>query len=294
MGRNTIRAGFVAALTLVWTGLWTGAAFADDPPAPDLSRYTLFDPAPDSALGAICTDRPTKSNGPCTAPAGHFQLESDLLNASWQRSGGVTTDTYLFTDPTLKLGLTSTTDAEISIVPVETVVTHDHGAGANSTLTGIGDLFAVVKWNVFGAGSDVSISLSPYVKLPTARHGIGNGAVEEGLLIPAQINLPAGWQLTLNGEIDALKNQDGDGRHANYIGIVSISHPLTKTLTGAVELWGDANADPTGTVKQYSFDLSLAWIPARMQNLQFDGGLNLGLNNATPGAQVYVGVSRRF
>jgi hypothetical protein len=29
-------------------------------------------------------------------------------------------------------------------------------------------------------------------------------------------------------------------------------------------------------------------------NLQLDGGANFGLNRATPQAQLYVGVSRRF
>jgi hypothetical protein len=271
-----------------------GVALADDPGGGVQPDYTLFNPVPDSQLGPICTDRPTKSNGPCSVPAGHFQLESDLLNVTFQRTDGVTTDTYLFTDPTLKLGLDKTTDAEVSLVPLETVVTHDRVAG-DSTLTGVGDLFARLKWNFIGAdGGDVSIALSPYVKLPTARHGIGDGAVEEGLLIPAQITLPAGWSLTLNGEVDALKNQDDTGRHANYIGIVSFSHPLTKALTGSAEVWSDVDDDPSGTIRQYSFDLALAWIPDALPNLQFDGGLNIGLNDATPGAQVYVGVSRRY
>ena len=44
-------------------------------------------------LRPFCTDRPTKSDGACTVDAGHFQIESDLFNATPQRSQGVTTDT---------------------------------------------------------------------------------------------------------------------------------------------------------------------------------------------------------
>lgn len=282
-----------AALAAVILSAASGAARADDAPAPDRSGFTLFNPAPDSALRSLCTDRPTKSTGPCTVDAGHFQLESDIFNASFQRTGGVTTDTYLFTNPTLKLGLTNTLDAELNIAPLETVVTHDHGA--NSTLTGVGDLFARLKWNLIGEdGGNLSIALAPYVKAPTARHGIGNGAVEEGLIVPVQVTLPAGWSLTIDPEIDALKDQNGSGRHANYVGLLSFSHAVTKTVTGSVEIWGDVNDDPAGTVRQSSFDLGLAWIPEKAPNLQFDGGVNIGLNNATPGAQVYLGVSRRF
>jgi hypothetical protein len=291
------RAPLGACLALAVLAASTGLAWADDTPAsgppPDKSAFNLFNPAPDADLRSLCTDRPTKSSGPCTVDAGHFQIESDLINVTFQRKGGVTTDTYLFTDPTLKVGLTNALDGEVSIAPVQTIVTHDHGADA--TLTGIGDLFGRLKWNIVGVdGGDLSISLSPYIKLPTARHGIGNGTVEEGLLIPAQVTLPAGWSLIVNGELDALKNQNDTGRHINYVGILCLNHPLSKTLTGSVELWTDVNDDPNGVVRQSSFDLAAAWIPAATPNIQFDAGVNIGLNNATPGAQVYLGASRRF
>ena len=291
MARNIRRLGW-AVLALLGAA---GIAQADDgaAPTPDRSGFTLFNPAPDSALRSLCTDRPTKSTGPCTVDAGHIQVESDIFNATFQRTGGVTTDTYLFTNPTVKLGLLNTLDAEVNIAPVETVRTH--GGGADGALTGIGDLFARLKWNLIGEdGGDVSIALAPYVKLPTARHGIGDGAVEEGLILPVQVTLPAGWSLTVDPEVDALKDQTGNGRHLNYSGLVSFSHAVSKTLTGSAEIWTDVNQDPSGTVRQYSVDLGLSWIPQKAPNLQFDGGVNIGLNDATPGAQVYLGVSRRF
>jgi len=270
------------------------AAPAQSPP-PDKSGYTLFDPTPDALLRPFCTDRPTKSSGACTVDAGHFQIESDIFNATFQRTGGVTTDTYLFTNPTFKLGLTNTTDAELSITPIETVVTHDHTTGSNSTVTGIGDLFARLKWNLMGDDDgDVAVTLSPYVKLPTARHGVGDGAVEEGMILLLDFNLPAGWSMNVDPEADALKNADNTGRHLNYSGVVSVSHPIDKAFTGTLEFWTDVNEDPAGTIRQSSFDLTLAWIPPKTPNLQFDGGLYLGLNNATPGVQAYVGVSKRF
>jgi hypothetical protein len=264
-------------------------------PAPDKSGFTLFDPTPDADLRSFCTDRPTKSTLACTVDAGHFQIESDIFNATFQHLGGVTTDTYLFTNPTLKLGLTNTTDAELTIAPIETVVTHDHVTGSDSTLTGVGDLFAKLKWNLIGDdGGDVAVTLAPYVKAPTARHGIGNGAVEEGVLLPITLTLPAGWALTIDPEADALKNANDNGRHLNYSGLLNFSHAITKTISGAVEIWGDVNDDPAGTVRQRSLDFALTWIPAKTPNLQFDVGTNFGLNSATPGAQAYFGVSRRF
>ncbi|HKT52887.1 MAG TPA: hypothetical protein VJP88_00430 [Caulobacteraceae bacterium] len=61
-----------------------------------------------------------------------------------------------------------------------------------------------------------------------------------------------------------------------------------------ITLWGDLNDDRAGDDKQTTLDLAGAWIPAKRPNFQLDGGVNLGLNSRTPGAQIYVGVSRRF
>jgi hypothetical protein len=257
--------------------------------------YTLFNPTPDSALRPLCTDRPTKSNGPCTVDPGHLQIEADVFDAQVQHSDGIRIETYFMADPTMKLGLTKSLDAEVNIAAIESVAIRTPGGLTNRTATGVGDLYTRLKWNFFGVdGGLVSIALSPYVKLPTARLGVGNGATEEGLLVPVQFNLPNGWTLGFNGEVDALKNQNNSGRHANYLGIVNLSHPLTKTLTGTVELWTDLDNDPARNVRQNSFDVALGWVPKATPNVQFDGGLNFGLNEATPHIQVYAGVSRRF
>ena len=270
-------------------------ARADDPPAPDKSGFTVFDPVPDNDLRSLCTDRPTKSTSPCTVDAGHWQVESDVYNYTTQTTDGVTTTSQLFTNPTVKLGLTNNLDVEANIAPYEEVSTHDAAAGATTTASGVGDLFLKAKLNLLGDdGGNVGFALVPYVKVPTAPLGVGNGAVEEGILAPIQLALPANWQLVIDPEFDLLANSAGAGRHANISGLLSFGYPVTKTVTVSLEVWGDANFDPAGMVRQASFDLGAAWIPAKAPNFQLDGGVNLGLNRATPGVQAYVGVSRRF
>jgi hypothetical protein len=273
------------------------AARADDPtpPAPDKSGYTLFDPTPDADLRSLCTDRPTKSTSPCTVDAGHWQVESDVYNVTLQTTDGVTTTTQLFTNPTLKLGLTNNLDFEVNIAPYEQVSAHDSASGVTTTSNGVGDLYLKAKLNLAGDdGGAFGFALVPYVKVPTAPRGVGNGAVEGGIITPLQFNLPANWQLVIDPEFDSLANAVGGGQHANLAGLLSFSYPATKTITVSLEVWGDSNFDPTGTVNQTSFDLGAAWIPAKAPNFQLDGGVNLGLNRATPGAQAYIGVSRRF
>ena len=260
-------------------GLAAGLAFADDA----------------SALRPLCTDRPTKSTAPCTVDAGHVQIESDLFNFTVDHSGGGDVKTYLFTNPTIKYGLTANLDAEINMVPYAVVTSRDAATGVTSRTSGVGDLFVRLKWNLLGnAGGNVGLALSPYVKLPTASRGIGNGGVEAGLIAPVNINLPANWSVTIDPEIDLQKNAGDDRRHINTSGLISLSRGVSKTLTLSAELWADQNFDPQGEQTQVSADLGAAFIPAKAPNLQFDGGVNFGLNHNTPGTQVYIGVSRRF
>jgi hypothetical protein len=278
--------------------IWLAAAsvaHADPAQAPDKSGFTLFNPTPTADLRSLCTDRPTKSTGTCTVDAGHWQLEADVYNYTTQTVGGVTTTTQLFTNPTLKLGLTNTLDVEINIVPYETVTTHDKNAGTNVTAGGVGDLFLRAKLNLLGDdGGDVGFAVVPYVKIPTAPTTIGNGEVEGGVIAPIQLNLPLNLQLVIDPELDVLANAVGAGRHLNTSGLLSFTYPLTKTVNVSAEIWGDANFDPAGTITQASFDLGAAWIPAKTPNFQLDGGVNIGLDHATPAAQAYLGVSQRF
>ena len=124
--------------------------------------------------------------------------------------------------------------------------------------------------------------------------GVGNGAVEGGLIAPISVNLPAGWSLVIDPEADVLKNANDDGRHLNTSGLLGLSRGVTKTLTLSAELWTDRDFGPGATRTQASADLGAAYIPASAPNWQVDGGVNLGLNRQTPAAQLYLGLSHRF
>ena len=265
-----------------------GAARADDA----AGGYSLFSPVPADKLRGLCTDRPTKSTGPCTVDAGHWQAESDIYNVTVQRDAGITTTTELFTNPTLKLGLTDSLDAEVNIAPFERVTVKDHGVTTRTS--GAGDLYLRLKDSLVGGdNAKVAISLSPFLKVPTARSGLGDGAAEGGIIVPVQFAL-GDWQLLFDPELDVLKNAADDGRHVSAAGLVSLSRPASKTVTLSAELWTQSDFDPNRTTTQYSADLGAAWIPAKAPNLQLDTGVNLGLNRATADVQVYVGISRRF
>ena len=262
--------------------------------APDKSAYTLFDPTPVDEMRSFCTDRPTRSNLPCTVDAGHILYESDVINWSYAHTGGVTTNPSLFTNPTLKLGITNRVDAELNIVPAERIFTNS--PLGKSSIGGSGDLFLRTKVNLASPeGGDFQLTALPYVKLPTAKPGIGNKAVAGGLIMPVSFGLPSDFTLLFDPEIDILRNALNTARHANFASLANLSHALSGSVTGWVELFGSVNDDPSGTVKQASLDLAVSWIVwDKLPDLQLDLGANIGLTSATPRVQAYAGISQRF
>jgi hypothetical protein len=250
------------------------------------------DPQSQGGLRPLCPDRPSKGTSACTVDKGHVQLEADAVNWTYDHEDGVTTRTLFLANPTLKLGVTDDFDVEADIAPYVRMSTE--AGGASSATSGVGDLFLKVKWSLAGNhGGDLGLALEPYVKAPTAKSGIGDGAWEGGLLVPVSYSLPMGWSLGVTPELDVMLNGSGSGRHVGLAIPVGLSHAIGP-LNGTVELWTDQDFDPAGTNRQYSLDFAAAWQPKDQPNLQLDGGVNLGLNRATPDVQVYVGLARRF
>ncbi len=273
------------AILLILCTLFATPALGDA--MPGAPPHDAFAPLP-AGVTPICTDRPTRSNFACTVPDGQIQIEADGINWSRLSQNGATTDTVLYTNPTVKLGVSPSTDIEANWVPYESV--HTRGAG---THYGAGDLVLRLKQRLTATDAKVSISILPYIKAPTARLGIGNGQWEGGALLPVNVALPKDFTLTLVPEVDVLANgADPAKRHAQYQQVVNLGKALTPAVTLYGELWTAQNFETAGTVSQYSADVAAAWL--MRPTLQFDVGGNFGLNKATPAAQVYVGMSTRF
>jgi hypothetical protein len=245
-------------------------------------------PGAASAEAPICTDRPTKSNTPCTVPEGDVQIEADVTQWTRASAAGVTRETILFTDPTVKYGVLAHLDVEVSWAPWEQVRTSFNGHA--TTVSSVGDLFLRGKWAAFD-GEVFETSLIPYVKLPTASHEVGNGHVEGGLIAPVVIKLPAEFKLTQCPELDALSNADRPGAHLNVIDVIDLSRSLGKWTLYA-EIWNDQDFAPTGTRAQTTFDVAASWLLTN--NAQLDAGANFGLDRDAPQQQFYLGVSGRF
>ena len=87
-------------------------ATASSDPAPDKSGYNLFNPTPDDEMRKFTPDRPAKGFSVRTIDAGHFELETDIVNTTTSNDRGTVTRSIEALDPTVKLGLTNWMDFE--------------------------------------------------------------------------------------------------------------------------------------------------------------------------------------
>jgi hypothetical protein len=220
--------------------------------------------------GPICTDRPAKANAVCTVPAGTFQLETNTIGWSLTRAAGAQTKVLTVGSSFVKLGLTNRSDLE----------------------SGLGDVVVRYKQRLTGEDAKVQAALIPFVKLPTAKSGIGNDKVEVGLAVPISFALAGPVTMTVGPELDLLADADGHGRHAALINLVNVAVPVMRRVTLAAELWSNFNLDPAGRVQQASLDGSVAY--AISGDLQLDAGINIGLTPDTSDIELYSGLSARF
>ncbi len=238
-------------------------------------------------LRPFCADRPGKATPPCILDAGHLQLETALADAVFQRAPGQHEDITAYGASELRLGLTPRLEVEAAWSPV--IV--DHARGVHTT-TGSGDATFGLRYSLTDPAKDgPQVSAQPYVNAPTATHGLGEGGWSGGFRAPVSAPLPKGFSLGFTPQLDIVRNAAGGGTHAAESATVSLSRAFGDTTLGA-EAWGENNSAPGRTTRQASFDLFVAQLVGK--DNQLDAGANFGLNHATPTSEIYVGVSRRF
>lgn len=262
----------------------------------DKSQFNLFNPTPDDALRPFSTDRPGKTHSSLTVDAGHFQLEGDFWNYTWDH--WTTTDTtlraYTVVNPNLKLGITNWAELDVFLPLYNSAnVRSRNGGGGPFRADGFGDVLLGGKVNLFGNDTgDQALGAIGFVKVPTAARGLGNNMVEYILNVPFTTALPRGFSLTVEPAIGLLRNLYKQGYQGDYQILLNLNRPIvagvvTAALELALEFPGDHNISP-----RHTLDPSLQWLVT--PNLQLDAGVYVGLTKAAPDWNPYVGISFRY
>src|SRR5580698_8340444 len=84
---------FSAVVLITAPGVRMSAQETDSIP-PDKSIYDLFNPVPENLMRDLSPDRPDVTESPFTVDAGHYQLEMDFANFTYDKAGGTTTKTW--------------------------------------------------------------------------------------------------------------------------------------------------------------------------------------------------------
>jgi hypothetical protein len=298
---DLVRSGLRAPAAGLTVGLLalSPSARADDQASPnagvpDKSGYTLFNPTPDDEMRKFAPDRPAKGFSVRTIDAGHFEFELDTFNYTYSNYLGIITHSFQTLDPTFKIGVTNWADVEVQFNGLQASHSFDALSGASvESGAGFGDIVLRTKMNLIGNDDGpVGFALIPYVKLPSSAPIISNGAIEGGLIAPLALRLPQDYLVTLMTEVDALKDS-ANHREANFVNLIGVSHPLPgiEGANATVELFSAVGSDRAAP-PIYTFDLGMNFRINKHTIL--DVGLNLGLNNAAPKAQIYTGISVRF
>ena len=246
-----------------------------------LALAAAADPAP------ICTDRPAKANAVCTVPPGEFQVESSAIGWAQSGDGGTRTTLLYVGSSVMKYGVDRRSDLQLGFTPYLRFKNRE--AGRQEVISGIGDLTIRYKYRLTDGERPVQVAIIPFIKVPTAKRGMGNRRVEGGLAFPISFTLSGPVALTLGPEVDVLADGDGAGRHAALINLVNLAATVVPRLTIAGELWSNINFDPAGTARQASADAAVAY--ALSDRVQIDGGVNAGLTRHTPDIEFYAGFS---
>ncbi len=165
--------------------------------------------------------------------------------------------------------------------------------GVRESASGFGDVTVGYKQQLTSGDAALQVSVLPVIKIPTARHALGNGKWEGGLLVPVGYSIPKSpFGIGLTPEMDWVADADGRGHHAAMVQVASVGWQVSPKLNLSADIWGQWDWDPSGTTRQASADGSVAYLLSK--DVQLDAGANFGLNRVTPDVELYTGVSVRF
>lgn len=263
---------------------------------PDRRAYNLFNPTPREHMRPMATDRPDKTESPYTLDAGHFMFEMDVATYTYDRdrSAGadVRTQGWAIAPVNLKLGLTNDIDLQVIIEPYSRVRTDDRAAGTIERQSGFGDITTRLKVNLWGNdGGTTAFAIMPFLKFPTNQDGLGNKSVEGGVIFPLAVELPHGWGLGMQTEVDFLRTENGGGYHASFLNSITLGHDIVGNLAGYMEFFSEVSTQ-RNTPWVGTFDVGLTY--AVTENIQLDAGINIGVTESAPDFNPFLGLSWRF
>jgi hypothetical protein len=262
---------------------------------PEGIRYTLFHPVPENSLRELNADRPDKTDCPFTVDAGHFQVEMDLVNMTYNQPDskhnyvGFTSAEVM--PMNLKIGLLTNLDFQLVFTSYRWDKINDRNKGAAFSKAGFNGITPRFKVNLIGNdGGFFALALIPFLSLPVGQNPFGNNSVEGGLGIPFAFDIP-GWDVGFQSTIHINRNNTGTKYHSEFDNSISIGHSVLGRLSLSGEFFSSVSAQSDmswiGT-----FD---TWLTYQFnENLRVDSGVYIGLTPAADEWHPWMGFTWRY
>ncbi len=256
--------------------------------AADKSGYFLWNPTPAAEMREMSTDRPDKTESPFTIDAGHFQLESDLVNWTRDRDGGL----HDFIDAggfNVRAGITNS--LEVNVVGATYHYERHRIDGSTQSSEGFGDITLRAKYNFWGNdGGKTAFGVLPAVTLPSSGEDFGVCDAEAGFVLPLSITLSDKWSLGMMTGLEFV-NDDAGGHETVCLNSITVGYEITDGLGAYAEFASELPADRSSEWAGY-VDFGLTW--GVTDNLQFDTGINFGVTDAADDLNLFLGFAFRL
>jgi hypothetical protein len=226
---------------------------------------------------------------PETVEPGRFLLEMDALTLDLNNDGGSKYQAIGAATTFLSTGLTSTLDVQVgaSLFLSETV---DTGGGSESN-SGIGDVYLRTKWRFYESKETyTTAAVMPYIKLPTNSGGVGNDAVEGGLIVPFATQLSGGFTFNAMGQVDYVRNDADNGYDSRWL----VAMAMTKRVTKAIGIYGELTAGKGTGGTPWEGLLGGGVLLAMSENFEWDFALYTGISSGAPDWSSAIRLNWRF
>ena len=281
----------VVGIFLSFLEISAGATYAET--VTEKRQDHLLNPTPRELMRDMATDRPDKTESPYTVDAGHYQIEASLVDYTYDHKNVEGTDkridNFSVVPMNLKAGLLNNVDLQLVINPY--IKEHSEGDDKIENKKGFGDIQTRLKVNVWGNdGGKTALAFMPFIKFPTNTGELGNKAVEGGLIFPLAIFLPADWNMGIMTEFDFNRNSEKD-YYTDFINTITFGHQIVGNLNGYIEFFSSFNDEEDSTWVGTT-DLGLTY--AVSEDIQLDGGVNIGVTRSADDFNPFLGLSVRY
>lgn len=228
----------------------------------------------------LSTDRPDTTESPISVDQGRWQIEWECISAT---ARGGEWEQYSLGESNIKYGLNADSDIQF-VIPVYTHIKNE--------ASGFGDIEVRWKRNLLGNDSGrFALALMPYVKLPTASDGVGNGKYEGGMMMPVSYQATETWSFGAMAQMDQLFDREHQNYHSSFLYTLTCNVRMTDSVAvffEHVSLFPNLSSSR----HEQSFNSGVTWL--MNEDRQLDVGIRLNAINADKSYTPFIGFTQRY